>query len=50
MQRTDAIAWTLLDAAGRAVIARDVQWLARYRWFTALVDDLLAERPGKFDG
>ena len=47
LQRTDAIAWMLLEAAGKAFIARDAQWLQRYSWFTDLVIELLDDEPGK---
>jgi len=50
LQRTDTIAWMLLQQAGTAFIARDEACLARYRWFTNLVNDLLEDVPDKLNG
>ena len=50
LQRVDDITWLLLDRMGKAFLARDEAWLVRYRWFTALVEDLLEDVPAKLDG
>jgi hypothetical protein len=39
----------LLEAADKAFIARDAQWLQRYSWFTDLVNDLLGHLPDRLD-
>ena len=49
LQRVDTIAWLLLDAAGKAFLAHDVQWMERYRRFTTLCDDLLVDKPDRLD-
>ena len=50
LRHVDDITLTLMRSVGQALLQGDEAFLRKYRWFTAVLDDLLADLPDKLDG
>jgi hypothetical protein len=47
VERVDEITALMLAASAKAISTGNRRWMARYRWFAAIIDDLTEDRPGK---
>ena len=50
LRNVDDITLTLMRGVGQAILQGDEAFLEKYRWFTAVLDDLLGDLPDRLDG
>jgi hypothetical protein len=50
LRNVDDITLTLMRGVGQAILQGDEAFLKKYRWFTAIVEDLLGDVPDRLDG
>jgi hypothetical protein len=50
LRNVDDITLTLMRGVGQALLQGDEAFLRKYRWFTAVLDDLLGDLPDQLDG